>query len=695
MDPTDYTVSRCQIFKEPRWLNYPHDGYRVVRLPEYTNLRRSAQAQEHPDNPGSNFGETAASQSQLTFGVLEYVMQMPVSEDQLLRCDNSGYRYMTTRNTDEMIATWKNHLAEMDPDDRRAILRDARKRLLGIQTSMASDIFISTDAAKGLGDDKLPTMVFICLLGEILTDAVRRLLQELEESSNSDSSPDLSWTPCLGMLFNEQYREAMLQYKWCPLTITQLLSTQNVWSLRYISKINPLPDGKSHNECGSEECKTDQVNEAHYVQRHTECCVSSHSICDNWRPNVNRILDCIQGGEVPVILFVDGQEEADVRRASDVRYVAISHVWADGLGSHSEKGMPVCQLGRLAGLVAEYCPGAAFWVDSLCVPEKPAMRKKAIQMMAETYQRATAVIVLDAGLQIFRYESSSVEATLHLLTSSWMRRLWTLQEAVLAQNIVVAFADRQVELSDLIRDGLESKPFLIVGRISQELHRLGKLSRRGEFPDTRYTIADVSRSLKWRNTSKPSDEAIAIASLLGVDIKLVLEEETPERRMIVLLKHLKRLPKDIIFKAGPKIDQPGFGWAPISLMGAGGGPLGTEANAICTDRGLQGIYMAIEIKRREVQPKIPETRKVYQLAGRRDEDDFPCDMLLIDRPLHLGERVACIAVTTSGRSEAKGLCTADCMYQTKMVITDILLDDWIVEPVVEALWMGILRARIG
>lgn len=58
---------------------------------------------------------------------------------------------------------------------------------------------------------------------------------------------------------------------------------------------------------------------------------------------------------------------------SDVTFVAISHVWADGLGNPSANKLPQCQLSRLQGLVDNMVPAhqrpMPFWIDTLFIPK--------------------------------------------------------------------------------------------------------------------------------------------------------------------------------------------------------------------------------------------------------------------------------------------------------------------------------------
>lgn len=139
-----------------------------------------------------------------------------------------------------------------------------------------------------------------------------------------------------------------------------------------------------------------------------------------------------------------------VHEASDVPYVAISHVWADGLGSTAETGLPTCQLRRLAALVSAIQPGAAMRIESLCVPKADHVRTVAIELMARIYSQAAAVLVLDDGLQLCPATAPAGVQVLRVLTSGWMRRLWTLQEATLSRALYLALADAAlVPLADL------------------------------------------------------------------------------------------------------------------------------------------------------------------------------------------------------------------------------------------------------
>ncbi|KAL8776845.1 MAG: hypothetical protein Q9194_002910 [Teloschistes cf. exilis] len=195
-----------------------------------------------------------------------------------------------------------------------------------------------------------------------------------------------------------------------------------------------------------------------------------------------RVAECIKGGHIPLIKF---QELSDgilqpevVEFRSDLRYVALSHVWSGGLGNVEANSMFSCQLRKIHDLlrtiqdngdddldrdkgprklqgskrdVKELLgihirrPPVLLWMDTLCVPvgqQHVAMRQKAIAQMAQIYVQAQCVLVLDPELPHIRFEGLPREQIFaSVLCSAWNSRSWTLQEACMARVFYIQFAD--------------------------------------------------------------------------------------------------------------------------------------------------------------------------------------------------------------------------------------------------------------
>lgn len=134
-------------------------------------------------------------------------------------------------------------------------------------------------------------------------------------------------------------------------------------------------------------------------------------------------------------------------------YVAISHVWSDGMGNPRQNALPLCQLQKLQKLVnGLYEPEnhpVPFWIDTICVPLSNDMRNMAIQLMARTYEGAGKVLVLDSSLTDPGVHSAPEELLMRIRCSSWMQRLWTLQEGMLADELYFLVGDGTVRVSVL------------------------------------------------------------------------------------------------------------------------------------------------------------------------------------------------------------------------------------------------------
>ncbi|KAL6800557.1 hypothetical protein J3E68DRAFT_398559 [Trichoderma sp. SZMC 28012] len=324
-------------------------------------------------------------------------------------------------------------------------------------------------------------------------------------------------------------------------------------------------------------------------------------------------------------------------------------------------------------------PGAAFWADGLCIPDIPTVRKKAIGMMARIYSEAVGVLVLDGGLQLCLSVEPTSTKILYVLTCGWMRRLWTLQEAVLAKDLVFAFSDKQIKLNDLIPMTSELLVQPCLGDLASELFRLTKRSLHSF-----YSIGDVSRSLRWRTTSRPSDETLAIASLLGSNVSNLVDLSA-EDRMKRMLLDIAKFPRNILFLRGAKLKTPGFRWAPHSFMaasGAGGGvQLATSGmDAVLLNDGLKGVYYAITFSKTTFT-----SGEIWQLndsqAGRQyevndttsTEGTYICDMLLLLESVTTGGAAPCVAVQQLGHSiDDDGGFTVQCEYQRRMALYSLV-----------------------
>ncbi|KAK0456817.1 hypothetical protein EV421DRAFT_1886994 [Armillaria borealis] len=254
-------------------------------------------------------------------------------------------------------------------------------------------------------------------------------------------------------------------------------------------------------------------------------------------------MDFLEEDEIPVILV--NESGITVHRASSGPYIAISHVWADGLGSTTEKGLPACQVSKASRALRRDS-------SQVGLPELHKLRKKAIRMMAQTYRQAHTVLVIDAGISACPPSMHATEKLFRIKMSGWMQRLWTLQEGMLARRTY----------------------------------------------DSIHTLGQILGYLEGRATSKAEDETIAISGLLGLDPGELYDYRLADDRMRAFLLLVRKVPRGLPFTSAPKLMFEGFRWAPRSIASIG--TLEVDSDVLCTAAGLEGEYTLVSMKDRRV-----------------------------------------------------------------------------------------------
>ncbi|KAH6622268.1 hypothetical protein C7974DRAFT_219285 [Boeremia exigua] len=678
----DATTARSNFFKSPEWLGFPHEGYRVGPLQTYISSRRENNTLKIAETTKESVLKAAAEyQSLLTFGLLESVIEAPVAEDMVLERNPNGKLFMTTKHLVTIIRDWLYRIDQAQPDARKSWLERTNANLRVANSLMVS--FATRDfwVFRPLGDMSPSMVCFIVMVAEALESARSRLVPtsgvRLEGFSWS-----MIWTPS----HKDALRKSMHSDGWCPHTVEYLVSARLVSSLKYAYDHRPAETNRHHEHCSQKSCVAYDVDIDNYTSKHTDECKCLQTLlkrpCEYVKPDLDQVVTYISHGHVPVVSLDPGGLQ--VHKSSEISYVAISHVWADGLGSNSETGLPLYQLRRLDSLVSTLQQGAAFWIDSLCIPGAQEPRKKAIKMMSRTYEAAERVLVLDSSLESMESTEPKGVKLLRTLTSGWMRRLWTLQEAVLAKRLFFQFSDAQQEISSLLSCSFDMLLFPHETDLAIELFRLTKKVSYGA-----YEIGDVARSLRWRRTSRGSDETLAIASLLRLGISRLLDV-APEQRMCQLFQDLYKIPRNVLFLNGPKMSSPGFRWAPPSFMAAHGGSEGGVQlsaalnDAICTSIGLRASYQALVFPEMTLGVngpwgvRDPRANRLYEIRDLPLAKSYQCNMLLFPDSIAAGNASPCVGVLqrpSSVEKHADGSFTVHCEYKARLVIVNVAEED--------------------
>ena len=398
----------------------------------------------------------------------------------------------------------------------------------------------------------------------------------------------LSW----GDTISEDFRNsALLERSNCCPSQMQMLA-HHFGSLQALSFVSSCFHDDAvqwdHASCDRNICRAGDLVTPGQVTRH----VSDSCGCEFLSVDEELLADCLKKGRLPLLRIKEGTNLdrmlIEVVASTDsTSYVALSHVWADGLGNPSATALPRCQLSRLKGLIDNLDPAALdrpedtpeilLWCDTLCCPvvSKEA-QSMALRQMYRAYDEATVVLVLDRSLISHRAGGMRVdEACVRIATSRWMTRLWTLQEGALpAKKHRLWFQFTKTALScqalynnmnnvkktDIRRRGVVDS---VMGRFCT----FTALFLGNENQGTR--MRNVMRGLLYRSVTVPSDEPLIIATLLALDLSPILASE-PAERMNVLWQIIgtssSGIDKKFLLYAGPKIRKRGLRWAPQSLL---------------------------------------------------------------------------------------------------------------------------------
>lgn len=373
---------------------------------------------------------------------------------------------------------------------------------------------------------------------------------------------------------------------WCISDLPVLFGQFNTSSLLYLNSLRAptfsMPMARTQSSsttccggCSEFECLSTKLNEDLYLTKHVDTCCN----CKDIQAKPAGIL---MDGSVPLVVAtakeVPSSEVWLVPKKPSSTYIAISHVWSDGLGNLKENALPYCQLKHLSRLIdrisRDKLKDIYFWLDTFCVPPDAAKQNKAqkfaIERMRETYEDAEAVLVLDSWLLSSNIDSRPDEEILtQIFASRWNRRLWTFQEGALAKSLYFQFSDGHYDLDEGIKR-LERNADTLLGHTLRPAIFTRNWCLRRFFRDrqSHFLITDISTlfaTFRYRQTSVASDEAICLGTILGLSISKILQT-SPKERMQMFWTMISNVPVDFLFYNGPTFDREGLRWAPLSLL---------------------------------------------------------------------------------------------------------------------------------
>ncbi|KAI7778786.1 hypothetical protein LA080_001654 [Diaporthe eres] len=449
-------------------------------------------------------------------------------------------------------------------------------------------------------DDRI--WLSIAILSETLSRIHTNHFLSDEDEGIDDQS--VTWRAHGNPTFGQFLVDEMARKGWCPFDVDRVdKSAISATLLYYLAHLPPPRPNVDHSPCTKDVCTSMTIDPSYRTKHAPQNCQCNSEFSDT--PSV---INALRGNEIPLIQEViqpewlegpakesDGLHGAKFIEATDVepkfqiiesgkgrKFVAISHVWAEGLGNLDDESECDDQQERP---FEEASQGKMpFWLDTICVPiSPPEMWTRAMNRLRKPYQDADLVLVLDSYL--YTQDTREIDAPemwARILCCSWSRRLWTFQEGRLAKpgRLWVQFKDIAMSMEDIWRRFSET---LATEELLTELHlkwrgsnTIRGLAETGG-PVSESTLKnfrpepdiwDMRESLKARAVSVPADEVLCLFCNMGLDMELVMRTATSDR-LAVFWRNVRKIPVGLVFSTAPeKMTVPGLRWAPTSFLGS-------------------------------------------------------------------------------------------------------------------------------
>lgn len=163
------------------------------------------------------------------------------------------------------------------------------------------------------------------------------------------------WRDCCRQMFSND---------WCPSHIKRLARDHYLEHFQLLANAHPLNPNLDHTTCQqSSNC----VAFARLTGGSTPKHVDAGCRCSSVSIDYAELISILKSGSLVVIDLIEtGPSDIENaptlsvkvrRRTHRDEYVAVSHVWSDGLGNESGNSIPYCQLSRLNRSIRQLIPG--------------------------------------------------------------------------------------------------------------------------------------------------------------------------------------------------------------------------------------------------------------------------------------------------------------------------------------------------
>ena len=421
------------------WWDFPHRcGW---ENPDFFRIEFSSITSQH-DGRFSSFLQTW-----FYFGLLVETFEAPVNVNDFL--DSSG-ETITTRLLPEYIENWRSRMDQLSWAKKSQRVKELDRFFMDWHSN-----YLICHQHNETSQLLLPEIhLSIAILFDTLL-AAKKFIFPMSDVQHSGFESQI-------------VIDRLLENGWCQSDLARLQNNgvATILVFYYCSLLGRRPVLRDHAHCTGVQCFACQVDLNQYKARH----VAEGCNCVPMNVDVTKLCSILEKEAVPLITLqenaMSGKLSIELSESKpDVIYVAISHVWADGLGNPAANSLPLCQLRLLQERVNSLCRnkdfvsqnGSAnvpFWIDTLCVPTEEKPRKTALGLVAKTYEEAIMTLIVSLELENCSITRSREEVTTRMVLTSWWRRLWTLEEGVMSKSLAFQFGDGVVIVDEIV-EGLQ------------------------------------------------------------------------------------------------------------------------------------------------------------------------------------------------------------------------------------------------
>ncbi|CZR59572.1 uncharacterized protein PAC_09466 [Phialocephala subalpina] len=553
----------------------------------------------------------------LYFGFIHEFLGVKVNLEEFVRTDDGGQRWVTTEKLPGILHTiHQDIVAERSHPDYTD--KYVQKRNQGLADCLNLEYRVWEELSR-LAANPLPPEIALSI--QVLAITLQVGATQLLMSNAAGQLAYRNQAPWeRGLHFrltrNSFLTDRMINQGWCPIVIEQIRAGCNVVGQYYVSLLGPSPRKIDHSSCTKDDkdCKGIAQLQSLKLAHETEDCQ-----CKVLSVDTTKLHQIITEHEIPILQLVEENGEPTLEVISStsepsLEYTAMSHVWTDGWGNPDSNSLPLCRVKKLVSAIAasyempdfdltwqdpenvkfyrheRHDERVFFWMDTLCVPRGPEhIHARAIMQMREVYTHAERVLVFDADLMASTAEASYEELNMRIRCSRWIRRLWTLQEAVLAKRLIYQFKERchmfmTSSLNWMVRrKDLEINYYNTIGwDCDTTFHMYSHMQQGDGLMDFLWKLMIADRAV-----TVESDQAICGAILMDFDMEELMETPISDRMKIFWKLHKDTMPVSILFVPGPRLREKGFRWAPSTFLSCQSVGMRMKETGIVTDGGFR------------------------------------------------------------------------------------------------------------